>query len=75
MKKIITASITGIAFVIIFLSCRNAATTSIQYPLSQPDAIPLPFMPGIVTTDKLDFNACYSPDGKSFYFARSKNKK
>lgn len=31
------------------------------------------FLAGIVSTDQVDFNACYSADGKSFYFSRSIN--
>ena len=33
------------------------------------------FMPGIVSGDSNDFNACFSRDGSSFYFSRSVNKK
>jgi Tol biopolymer transport system component len=34
-------------------------------------------LPGIVCSggDSIDFNAAFSPDGKSFYFARSQNRK
>src|SRR5690349_8461966 len=31
------------------------------------------FLPGIVSTDSVDFNACFAPDG-SFLFSRSINK-
>jgi Tol biopolymer transport system component len=33
------------------------------------------FLPGIVSTDQHDFNACFSNDGKSFYFSRTIDKK
>jgi len=32
------------------------------------------FLPGIVSKDKLDFNAAFSPDGRIFYFTRSENR-
>ena len=47
---------------------QQAATS---YPAPQPDSIALPFLPGIVSSDSLDFNSAFSPDGKSFYFSRS----
>lgn len=75
MKSITILFIKGIALVLVMASCYNSETTLIQYPFPQPDSVLLPFMPGIVTTPELDFNSCYSPDGKSFYFGHSKNKK
>lgn len=33
------------------------------------------FLPGIVSTDSNDFSACFSKDGKSFYFSRTIGKK
>jgi Tol biopolymer transport system component len=47
----------------------------ILYPLRAPDSTPLQFLPGIVTSNNLDFNSAYSPDGQSFYFGRSENGK
>ena len=41
------------------------------YPEPQPDSIALRFLPDIVCTDSLDFNAAFSPDGQTFYFSRS----
>jgi Tol biopolymer transport system component len=60
----------------IFLSCNNThngehSVIDIPYPLPLPDSIALPFLPGIVSKDSRDFNAAFSPDGKSFYFSRS----
>lgn len=46
---------------------RNELT----YPIPAPDSVALPFLPGIVSSDTLDFNAAFSPDGKRFYFSRS----
>jgi hypothetical protein len=33
------------------------------------------FMPGLISTDSIEFNAAFSPDGQSFYFSRSINKR
>jgi hypothetical protein len=44
---------------------------SISYPHPLPDSVAIPFLPGIVCSDSLDFNAVFSLDGKSFYFSRS----
>jgi Tol biopolymer transport system component len=33
------------------------------------------FAPGIISSDSLDFNAAFSPDGKSLYFTRSISKR
>jgi len=49
----------------------GARQTAITYPAPLPDSTALPFLPGIVSSDSLDFNSAFSPDGKSFYFARS----
>jgi hypothetical protein len=43
---------------------------AIAYPSPTPDSIALPYMPGIVCSDSLDFNAAFSPDKQSFYFTR-----
>lgn len=45
--------------------------TVINYPAPEPDSIAIPFLPGIVSGDSLDFNSAFSHDGKSFYFSRS----
>jgi Tol biopolymer transport system component len=50
------------------------AKTSIQYPDPAPDSTALTFLEGLVSTkDTLEFNAAFSPDGKSYYFSRGKN--
>lgn len=54
---------------------KDEAMIRISYPQPLPDSVPLAFLPGIVSTDSLDFNAAFSPDGKSFYFARSIQKR
>lgn len=48
---------------------------NIKYPKPLPDSSAKVFLPGIVSKDSTDFGSAFSPDGKSFYFARSKNKK
>lgn len=56
-------------------SCFNNGLSSTTYPAPQPDTIAQVFLPGIVSSDTLDFNAAFSPDGKTFYFSRSNNRK
>jgi Tol biopolymer transport system component len=74
-----------VAFTLIFLHNSIIAPSStyaqvskksvdIPYPKPLPDSTALTFLPQLVSGDSLDFNACFSPDGKSFYFSRSKNK-
>jgi Tol biopolymer transport system component len=46
-------------------------STSVSYPEPLPDSVAISFLPGIVSSDSLDFNAAFSPDGKRFYFSRS----
>lgn len=60
-----------------FQSCSNGDSTrnSFKYPSPLPDSAALRFLTGIVTSDSLDFNAAFSPDGKRFFFSRSKNGK
>jgi Tol biopolymer transport system component len=48
---------------------------AIAYPEPTPDSVAIPFLPGVVSKDSLDFNAAFSADGKSYYFTRSENKK
>jgi hypothetical protein len=48
--------------------------SAISYPRPLPDSMPKVFLPGIVSKDSVDFGSAFSPDGKSFYFARSENK-
>lgn len=59
----------------IFSSCSTNSKPTIQIPYPQPlpDTSPLVFLPNFVSKDGLDFNSAISPDGNSFYFARSKN--
>lgn len=54
-------------------STGNEPHGVVNYPASRPDSVALPFLPGIVCTDSLDFNSAFSPDGKSFFFSRSLN--
>ena len=46
---------------------------NIPYPKPLPGLTPISFLPGIVSTDSVDFNAAFSADGKSFYFTRKEN--
>ncbi len=62
-----------IALAILLMGCAtgNKREVTFTYPLPLPDSGALPFLPGIVSRDSLDFNAAFSPDGKRFYFSRS----
>lgn len=59
------------AFTILQCTRDGGQQATIGYPTPQPDSIAMPFLPGIVSSDSLDFNSAFSPDGKSFYFSRS----
>jgi hypothetical protein len=41
---------------------------SIPYPEPRPDSVALFFLPGLVSSDSIDFSSAFSPEGKSFYF-------
>ncbi len=48
---------------------------AIPYPVPAPGATPLAFLPSIISRPgTLEFNAAFSPDGRSFYFAVSKDR-
>lgn len=64
-----------IAVIIGLWQCRPGNDHGIIYPSPKPDSTALKFLPGIVCSDTLDFNAAFSPDGKRFYFSRSHNRK
>jgi hypothetical protein len=57
-------------------ACDTRNTSSISYPTPPPTDSIVSFLPGIVCSsgDSIDFNATFSPDGKSFYFCRSQNR-
>lgn len=64
-------TIACLTIILLFSDCRQQPDSAvITYPSPQPDSVALPFMPGIVCSDSLDFNAAFSPDGQSFYFTR-----
>ena len=62
---------------LLLLRCGDVAKdkTTIGYPNPRPDTTALRFLPGIVCSEALDFNSCFSHDGTTFYFARSHNGK
>lgn len=47
---------------------------SLPYNLQQAPDSATSYLPGIVSSDSLDFNAAFSPDHKSFYFSRAANR-
>jgi Tol biopolymer transport system component len=55
------------------LLCGCRETLKIPYPGPYPDSLAIKFLPGLVSTNGLDFNSAFSPDGQSFYFSRSVN--
>jgi WD40-like Beta Propeller Repeat len=64
-----------LAFLTMF-GCRwNKVGQPIIYPSPLPGPVPMRFLPGIATTDSLDFNASFSPDGRIFYFSKSWRRK
>lgn len=65
----------GLILVYVIPTFFNKQNNVVEYPNPVPDSIPLKFLPGVVTSNELDFNSSFSPDGKSFYFGRSKNGK
>jgi Tol biopolymer transport system component len=80
-NKNINLIFTGIvSSLALFFSCtssqENKSTNSnIPFPLPLADSAATVFLPGVVSSDSTDFGGTFSPDGKSFYFARSLNKK
>lgn len=51
------------------------SVSNIPYPTILQDSTAQVFLKGIASTDSVDFGSAFSLDGKSFYFARSENKK
>jgi hypothetical protein len=52
---------------------NNEKPAPISYPEPSPDSSALTFLPGVISTDTIEFNAAFAPDGKSFYFCRGKH--
>jgi Tol biopolymer transport system component len=73
IRFLILVLISGIALV--RCADRSNGKMTIIYPEPKPDTTALRFLPGIVCSENLDFNSCFSPDGRTFYFARSHNGK
>lgn len=62
-----------IVLLITLFCCSDKRAVEIPYPLPLPDSTARVFLPGIVSSDSFDFNACFSADGKSYYFTRNEN--
>lgn len=75
MRIIVVIIFMAAAFGILNCSNSKSDLLVIQYPNPRPDSVALPFLPGIVCTDSLDFNLAFSPDGTTIYFSRSKQGK
>jgi Tol biopolymer transport system component len=79
-KNINLISLGMISLLGLFFSCASSDKDKrnkhdIPFPLPFPDSAAMAFLPGIVSSDSSDFGGTFSPDGKSFYFARSLNRK
>jgi Tol biopolymer transport system component len=79
-KNINLISLGVINLLVLFCSCASSDKdkrnkSDIPFPLPFPDSVAIAFLPGTVSSDSSDFGGTFSPDGKSFYFARSLNKK
>jgi len=75
MKMMVQNLFLVLSLISFLIACKSEGERAIAYPYPRPDSVPLKFMPGVVTSDNLDFNSCYSPDGQTFYFGRSENRK
>lgn len=78
MKKLSVISVVLAVMVVASLSgCGSRPSESIHYPEPAPTDSVVSFLPGVVCSggDSIDFNATFSPDGRSFYFTRSQNRK
>lgn len=79
MKKIKFVSIAFKACCIFLIWPSSCVTVknSIQktpYPVPAAKEKAIRFLPSNVSSDSIDFGSAFSPDGRSFYFARSENK-
>jgi hypothetical protein len=76
--KIISKILRGcLAGSLLSLSCdpvkNDNEVEEIAYPQPRPDSVAIAFLPGIVSSDSVEFGSAFSPDGKSFYFSRKTN--
>ncbi|MFZ6014389.1 MAG: TolB family protein [Bacteroidota bacterium] len=75
----LTYSLLPAAIALVLMQCSSTTSgtneTSIPYPEPRPDSVALTFLPGLVSIDSLDFNSTFSPDGKTYYFSRSRHGK
>src|SRR4051812_15621128 len=73
-SSILTLIISGILSSCGTKNVSSETSFEISYPQPFPDTTAIIFLPNVVSKDGLDFNSVFSPDGKSFYFTRSKNR-
>lgn len=50
---------------------RNSAVADMHYPTPLPTDTAMRFLPDLVSSQELDFNAAFARDGNTFYFSRS----
>jgi hypothetical protein len=70
MKTLAISLLSGAA--LFMAGCAKNQSVSIHYPEPRPDSVALRFLPGLVSTDSLDFNATFSNNGDIFYFSHGK---
>jgi len=64
-----------ILLLLLAAGCTSKKEETISYPAPLPDSAVLTFLPGVVSSDSLDFNSAFSPDGKIYYFCRAQKGK
>jgi Tol biopolymer transport system component len=75
MKFIQLLTIVVLLSILIQCSTSTKKEQAIAYPEPKPDSTAITFLKGIASSDSLDFNAMFSPDGRSFFFSRLTNGK
>lgn len=66
--KNLTSLLLIVIVAVLFCCTGKTKQADIQYPNPLPDSIALTYLPKLVSSDSFDFNACFSPDGNSYYF-------
>jgi Tol biopolymer transport system component len=75
MKIIQLLATAAVLSILIQCSATKENEHAIPYPDPKPDSLALIFLKDIISSDSVDFNATFSPDGQSFFFTRRENGK
>lgn len=73
--KYLSSTLIVLLVALLMYCSTEKRSADIPYPSPLPDTVALIFLPTLVSSDSFDFNACFSPDGKSYYFTRNINGK